>query len=552
MKGAVIRLSASVACDVLVLGSGIAGLQAALAAASAGRHVVLASRGPIFSGSSFYPGTWGLGLIGPEQESDRADLAASILEVGRGMADPDLVSSFVDGISPAVESLIRMGVRLKEASAREEREFIPCFDHKHRAWHGLLFQSVREVFTRELERHRVTLLPGLELLELTQSDGRVDGAVLGNAGGLFWIPCGAVVLATGGLGGLYQHRLTTDDVGSSAHFLACQAGAELINLEFMQIMPGYLHPCPKTIFNEKTFRWVRLLDPRGEDILSQIPEAQALLEQRSGHGPFTSRLADREIDLSILRHQGEAGVTVQYSPALKRHMPEFVATYFQWLASERGVQLDDPVQIGLFAHASNGGLRIDPHGFTGVPGLYAAGEVTGGMHGADRIGGLSTANGLVFGGRAGAAAAESCNPPSARSWVEFDGWRIPDAERRLFDLRQQMTRHALLLRRREGLEQALIHLRALAGEAVFQPCRTPGECVLSRRVLAQLGTAQCVLMAQLLRQESRGSHYRADFPSEHPALARQIVVRLSHTTPEAVYEAPSTGKEGPLRFGTMR
>lgn len=542
--GQPVRLPAWKTCDVLVIGSGIAGLEAALAAASAGRRVVLASRGPIFSGSSFYPGTWGLGLIGPENGRDEADLAASILAVGRGMADPALVSAFVAGITPAVDALVRLGVRLKEAAAQGEREFIPCFDHKHRAWHGLLFQSVREVFARELARGQVTLLPGLELLELTRGDGRVDGAVLGDDSGLYWISCGAVVLAAGGLGGLYQDRLTTADVDSSAHWMALCAGAELVNLEFMQIMPGYLRPCPKTIFNEKTFRWVRLLDASGADLLAHRPDAPALLEQRSSHGPFTSALADREIDLAILRHQAPSGVTVRYSPELSRHMPEFIATYIQWLAEEKGVGIGDPIQIGLFAHASNGGIRIDGQGSTGVPGLYAAGEITGGMHGADRIGGLSTANGLVFGARAGAAAAAACAPASPRPWTEFRLWHLPEAAELQADMRRLMTRHALVLRRREGLEHALDRLSAWREGAGLRPGGTPGACVRARSVMAQLGTAQCVLRAQLLRTESRGSHFREDFPAEDPALARQIVVRLAQGSPQAGFRPDAPAPAG--------
>ena len=109
------------------------------------------------------------------------------------------------------------------------------------------------------------------------------------------------------------------------------------------------------------------------------------------------------MDFALFRAflEDERGVEVTYSDALRRDPPEFVTTYFDWLRQAKGLTVDDPIHIGVFAHAANGGIRIDPNAFTGVPGLFACGEVTGGMHGADRIGGLSTANGLVFGGRAG-------------------------------------------------------------------------------------------------------------------------------------------------------
>ena len=135
-------LSRTKYCDVLVIGSGIAGISAALGAAEAGSSVVLACKGKLFSGSSFYPGTWGLGLIGPAGAEDEADLAAAIQEVGCGMADPEMVQTFVSGISPAVEQVRSMGVKLRRADQEGEKEYIPCFDHKHRDWNGIRIFSI--------------------------------------------------------------------------------------------------------------------------------------------------------------------------------------------------------------------------------------------------------------------------------------------------------------------------------------------------------------------------------------------------------------------------
>lgn len=131
-----------------------------------------------------------------------------------------------------------------------------------------------------------------------------------------------------------------------------------------------------------------------------------MLELRATHGPFTARLPSKAVDLAIFRAclEDKRGVRVTYSDEMRHSPPEFVKTYFDWLREARGLTMEDPIQIGMFAHAANGGVWIAPDTSTGVPGLFAAGEVTGGMHGADRIGGLSTANGLVFGGKAGSSA----------------------------------------------------------------------------------------------------------------------------------------------------
>lgn len=536
------RLEYTKHCDVLVAGSGIAGIMAALAAAGAGRSVILASSGPVFSGSSFYPGTWGLGLIGPENEADQEDLVQSILEVGCGMADETMVRAFVAGIGPAIEGVKAMGVQLKAAADQNQKDFIPCFDRKHRSWNGLLFDSMRQVFSRKMEESGVEQLPGCELLQLIKTGERVGGAVICQKGELTAVRCGALVLATGGYGGLFRDRLTTDDVAGAGQWLALEAGAELVNLEFMQMMPGYLSPCRKTIFNEKTFRYTRLTGPDGKDILENECDRQALLECRSTHGPFTSRLASKRVDLAMVKAAQaapEQGVTVTYGPQIRQDTPEFVRTYFDWLWEKKHLTMDDPVQIAPFAHAANGGVRIDANGFTGVPGLYACGEVTGGMHGADRIGGLSTANGLVFGKKAGesAAAFAAVQPaPKADGPVEFDARIIPDQAGRRRQMQDVMSECGMVVRSGEALARGIERLDQLTEGCEFTGGSDAAQIAASRRLWSQLHLARAILSVQRMRTESRGSHYRADYPDRDPALEKRILVRMQNGTAQAAFE----------------
>lgn len=514
--------------DVLVVGSGIAGLMSALEAAEAGCSVTLLTSAKLFSGSSFYPGTWGLGLIGPEDDADQADLARTIREVGCGMADPALVDTFTAGIHPAIEKVRSMGVKLRRAAQGDQREFIPCFDHKSRDWNGIEFDSARQVFSRRIEDLNIRVLENCEVLQLVREESRVCGAVAFCQGQLCYLGCRALVLATGGYGSLFRYHLCTGDVSGLGQALALEAGCALVNMEFMQMMPGYISPAPKTIFNEKTFRFTQMRRSDGTPLLPEGAQTQRLLELRSGHGPFTSRLESRQVDLALFRAflADDSGVEVIYSPQLHQDMPEFIATYFDWLKQAKGLTIDDPIRIGLFAHAANGGVGIGPDASTGVEGLLACGEVTGGMHGADRIGGLSTANGLVFGGRAGRSAAGSCaGVPQPPQRCAFDGWSctgLSDAVRTLQDL---MFRSAMVLRGEEGLSQALAQLDELEGRLERRACETPAPIAQARRLAGQFTTARCVLQAALLRRESRGSHYRVDHPQSDPSLARQILLR---------------------------
>ena len=519
------RLTRTHSCDVLVLGSGIAGITAALTAAEAGRSVILACKGKLFSGSSFYPGTWGLGLIGPADESDEADLAATIEAVGCGMADPAMVRAFVAGIHPAIEQVRSIGVKLRRADNGGQKEYIPCFDHKHRDWNGIEFDSAREIFSRRLKELGVTVLPGCEALELVQTDRRVCGAVVAQGGSLCYLGCKALVLATGGYGGLFKYHLCTADVEGVGQSLALDAGCRLVNMEFMQMMPGYISPAYQTIFNEKTFRFTRLRCPDGRPLLNGA--AKELLTQRSTHGPFTSRLPSKAVDLALFRAflEDERGVEATYTEEMRSDPPEFVKTYFDWLRESRGLTMEDPIHIGIFAHAANGGIKTDPNAFTGVPGLFAAGEVTGGMHGADRIGGLSTANGLVFGGKAGRSAAEACagtpEPPDEYLFHAASSGNVPEV---LSTLQEAMFRNAMVIRGEEGLSAALGTVERLSADLSLCPSADVRAIAQTRRLTGRLHTAEAILKAALLRRESRGAHYRADYPEADPAQSSPIIV----------------------------
>ncbi len=534
--------------DVLVAGSGIAGLSAAREAAASGCRTAVLSGPHLFSGSSFYPGTWGFGLVGPEDENDVEDMIATVSQVGCQMADPGLVRTFVSGINPAISHLESMGCHPKKAAKSSEREYIPCFDHKHRNWNGLEADSLRHTFSKQLKEQNVTILDHCTVLELVKEKGRVCGAIVSCNHELQYIGCRALILATGGYGSLFYSHLCTDDVCGLGHFLALKAGCRLVNMEFMQMMPGYLYPARNTIFNEKTFRFAAFCTSGHTPLFSD--DEKALLDLRSTYGPFTSRLPSHVIDLKLYQAslEDENGVEVSYAEAAKNDPPEFIKIYFDWLSSEKHVSVNDIIHIGMFSHAANGGILIDADGFTGVNGLYACGEVTGGMHGADRIGGLSTANGLVFGLRAGRAAAFASqtaapNPKTTVSGPQpaalaFPCREIADRASIRSELQKYMYRNAMIIRNECGLLDTKAKLEQMLSDIHWSPSADTAAITDSLILEGQLMTALCILKAALLRRESRGSHYRSDFPSENPEMTSPIEISLDHEITAAFKNPP--------------
>lgn len=542
------RIEVEGGCDVLVVGGGIAGTQAAVAAAKAGARVTLASAGPIFSGSSFAGSTWGLGLVGPDGPDDVDDLAQAICDMGSGMADPTLARALAEGVPAAVAQLESQGVVLRRPTRADEREYFPCFDHHRRLWRGLERAPYREAVTRELARLGVKLLPHSELVDLVEEgQGLIDldaSVTAGTAGGAqggtgiagavlldsgkgraFALRAPAVVLATGGCAGLFAGSIAGAGTYGVGHALALGHGATLTNLEFLQVMPTILSPVRGVVFNEKSFRWARV----DELERSRPDDWRKLLELRSGHGPLSASTGSQVVDLA-LASAGAEGARLRYE-GLPDPLPEFVGSFFSWLEGQ-GVAREDELRVGLAAQASNGGILIDGNAsVVGVPGLFACGECAGGMHGADRIGGMASASCLVFGQAAGSSAARLAlnrGRGGAGGTLELRSSSSPLAPKAARELRMTMAKGCLVPRDEHGLGHALHVLGGLRGELAITSTASLDDRRMAQtaRARAELLCAEVMTRMMLARDESRGSHLRADFPGKRPELGNPLRARL--------------------------
>lgn len=532
------KLSAEpIVCDVLVVGAGLAGLRAAYDCAAAGLQVQLAVKGTLCSGASFYPLTAALGSQMPKDEEDKAVFLEEVLETGAGVADPELVQVIIEEIVAESRRLPEIGIHQIEHMLKDRAA---CFAKRRRLmadWGGWdeIRGRAREIFGR-LEN--VVIRERYDLVRLIEAEGRMAGAILCDREDvLYTVHTGAVILATGGYCGMYKHSLNTPDVCGIGHSAALDVGAELINIEFMQFIPGLTAPRYQTLFNEYTLTHTDYTENDiGQNILKGYLPADVTQEQcfadRALHGPFTTDDRSRYFDLAIMddaiRRHNEKGFTLHYSPEIFNEQNAYCVSYIPFLKSV-GVDLHtQKISVAPFAHCANGGIRIDKDGATAVPGLYAAGEVSGGVHGADRHGGLATACSIVFGARTAAAAAkyvktggsipdyeDGAAVAALQNWLDVgeakhSAREVHNAVSELLWYRGNVLREGKLLQ--EGLEQ----LRALQRD--YNAIRAAEHTSLrfAIQVFHDLRTAQALLMAMLARQESRGSHFRSDYPSRVP------------------------------------
>ena len=306
--------------------------------------------------------------------------------------------------------------------------------------------------------------------------------------------------------------------------MALKAGCKLVNMEFMQMMPGYIKPAYKTIFNEKIFHFSDFKKADGSDLLNK--EQIKTLEIRSGHGPFTSRLDSKVVDFALFKAftKDEGGVKVTYSEEMKKNPPEFVQVYFDWLKQAKGITADDPIYIGVFAHAANGGVRINPDASTDVPGLFAAGDDRKHAR-TDRIGGLSTANGLVFGTVAGRPRNCCKAELSAKDANTFRCLRR-DVRRLLKSFSRRCSKMPWCYAVSKGSESlSLVQSLRSSVAAQLRPDEILMKLPKRRDFWRDARRRKCSSPA-LLRKESRGSHNRVDYPQQDPKLEKQIIVEM--------------------------
>jgi L-aspartate oxidase len=488
-----------------VLGAGLAGLSAALAALGCGRKVLLLAAAPLGEGCS---SAWAQGgvAVALSPDDSAALHAADTVEAGAGLVDPGRASLLAAEGPAAVRRLIAWGAPFDRDAQGRLLQSLEAAHSRPRVARvggdGAGRAIMAAVIERAKREERLELLEGVRAEAVLRArSGRVVGVLARGGGRRLMITAEAVVLATGGLGGLYAVTTNPAQLRGEGLALAAAAGAAVADPEFVQFHPTALDfgldPAPLA---------TEALRGEGAILVDAVGEPFMAAYDRRGD------LAPRDVVARAIHAQllGGRGAFLDARQAVGEHFPSAFPQVFAACAAAGLDPRRAPMPVAPAAHYHMGGVLTDEEGRTSLEGLYAVGECAStGVHGANRLASNSLLEAAVFGKRAGrAAAADAASSVELSATAEPTAVAVlPPAE--LAGLRRRMSADAGVLRTGAGL-------KALGAEIARLEDRH-GSAL-------ELIAAGLVVRGALERLESRGAHHRED----HPGLsaARRTVLTL--------------------------
>ena len=520
--------------DVVVVGSGIDGLTAALHARAAGR-VVLVTKSLLDAGST----RWAQGGIAAALAAGDSPTAHydDTLAAGAGLCDPAAVRVLVHEGPARVRELGALG-----AAFDRDRDGVLELTREGGHLHRRIVHAGGDATGAEVERALIAAVVAagdIEVIEhalaldlLLDDAGAACGVTLhvlgeGARDGVGALRARAVVLAAGGLGQVYASTTNPAVSTGDGLGLALRAGAAVADVEFVQF-----HPTALWTGAGATGRQPLVTEAlRGEGAI--LVDSRGALVMAGAH-PLGD-LAPRDVVAKQMsRTMAAQGVDHLYLDArglgadlLRRRFPTLLAN-----CAEIGVDpIVEPIPVAPAAHYASGGVRTDIDGATAVRGLYACGEVAcTGVHGANRLASNSLLEGLVFATRIGAALANELPNPGEPAAPAAATWSLDDAARP--ELQRAMTDGAGVLRNADGLGAAAKTLDVLAER------RTTDVGPESWETTNLASVATALTAAALRREETRGCHWREDFPATEARWQVRLVQRLDPTGSWLVDEEP--------------
>jgi succinate dehydrogenase/fumarate reductase flavoprotein subunit len=554
--------------DVLVIGAGGAGMYAALEAARTGAAVVLADRSLIGRGGATVMAQMTVAAALGEQTPDHWEHHLSdTLAAGRGLCDERLAALLCEDGPRRLREMDDWKVGWARENDHIKQAQAPGHDRPRCAY--VDFLSTGPAVSRTLRAqlnaaNAVRRIGELVIVDIAVRDGEACGATALHlpTGHAVTLAARAVVIATGGLTGLYRRNSASSNMGGDGYALALRAGAELIDMEFVQFFPiGHLAP---RLVGMDPIMWDPFRYKLGGRLLNaemrEFEQDYATPDNRSdGRYVLTRDLATYAITREVeagrgspaggaylsFRHVAEAEIRSAFGPVVDR-------------LAANGIDLAErPVEVAPIAHYHMGGVRVDETLQARVPGLYACGEAVGGANGANRLSGNAITEAFVFGARAGRNAAR-------RALQVSSPWRPQAADPALDLLRSAQRRDApnpaaIVVelkaltadkvgpfrtgRKLRSALQSIERLRTEIGEIPFSSAAAFDPVLVDWLDLRNmLLVAQSVTLPALARTESRGAHQREDHPGLDDGWRVNQSLALSGGRIELSRSAPSAGR----------
>ena len=546
-------MSTHLATDVLVVGAGGAGMYAAIAAAQNGASVLLLDKGQVGRGGATIMAQMTVAVALGQQEPDSVALHLDdTLKAGRGLCNEELAALLCEEAPVRILEMEQWGTRWAREDGHIKQEHAPGHSVKRCCYVDFLntgpavAATLRRKVSEIAQIHRIS---NLAVVDIVAKHGRAAGAIgLDIATGEFvTVRANAVILAAGGLTKLYARNSASANMGGEAYALALWAGAELVDMEFVQFFPiGHLAP---RLVGMDPIMWDPFRYKLGGKLLNG--EFREFID-RYGSSDFGKYNATRDIAAYAILKEVEAGRGTPHGGAYLdfRHIPEASLRAAFGPVIDRlhnnGIDLaNTPVEVGPMAHYHMGGIRVDANMGTRVQGLFAAGEAVGGANGANRLSGNAITEAFVFGYRAGSAAAEFSQNASSSFHVEW-ARELHDLICTLYErpgrgespaalqieLQNLMWEQAGQFRTRVKLAAALERIRQMRDQSLVNAAIGAEKAFNLDlqdwfELRAMLATAEAVVSSALARAESRGAHQREDFPASDDAFLKNQVLELS-------------------------
>jgi succinate dehydrogenase/fumarate reductase flavoprotein subunit len=556
--------------DVLIIGSGGAGMYAAIEAARAGCSVLLAERSLIGRGGATVMAQMTVAVALGEETPDHWRFHYDdTLAAGRGLCDEQLARLLCEDALARIREMDEWGIGWARRNGRIAQAFAPGHDRPRCVYVDFLntgpavSKTLRGVVTRAKAIRKAGDLVVVDLVRVdgAGSNGEVAGAVAWHvaSGAPVTIAAKATIIATGGLTRLYRRNSASVNMGGDGYALALRAGAPLVDMEFVQFFPiGHL--APRLIGMDPImwdpFRYKlggRLLNGAGEEFTARYGVSE------EGRYVITRDLATYAIVKEVEAGRGSphGGAYLSFQHCREAELRAAFGPVIDRLAKNHIDLTKMPVEVAPIAHYHMGGVVADARMATEIPGLFVAGEAVGGANGANRLSGNAITEALVFGARAGKSAAERAKRMRAHAFragaamaaldlvaAAGDSGEINTA-RMIQQLQNTMSENVGPFRTAAKLERALAAIDEMTRTLGSRPAGNSGPFDLRRLewydLRNMLLVARTVAMSALPRRESRGAHQREDFPGMLPQWQINQVMRLAADT-LALTSVPAAAK----------